>query len=176
MIELALNTIKKFLELWEVPKASDIANNPLVWDKAQAHFVTIYHAWEIVGSSGSLIPAKDNMALELILNTLTAMKDERFKKLWKQNFAKINIRIDTDFKRKQIKPKEAKIEDLNPVKTWIIAVRPDYTEMAIILPNISTQIAQGSDYLDALSIKLWKEFKREEFWVYALETTQLTNF
>lgn len=177
MINTIEQIIEHFMVTWEKLALDKIDDKSLVETPSEAFFVTIFHNWNIVWSSGTIKETESKMAEECIVNTVEAMKDSRFMALDSKDYKNIKIRVDKIKSRTQIKPKIAKIEDINPVTNWIIAIKSDYKKMAIILPNISTEINTWADFLKALAIKLNEdEFKRELYSVYSLETESITNF
>lgn len=176
MINVALQTIKEFLLNWERLKSENIEDKSILEEKSTPHFVTILKNGEVIASSGTIKETEENLALEVIENTINAIKDPRFQKLSKDDLENLKVRVDKVISKTQIKPKESKIEDLNPVKNWVIAIKSDYKKIAVILPNISNQINTWNDLAEALAQKLGEKFDRNLYSIYSLETEQITNF
>jgi len=179
MIKITHQIINFYLENNKNPEISNLKiaeNNKKLLEQKTWLFITLYKSWKVFWSSGSVKENKENIILELINNTISALKDDRFKnnKLKKEDLEKIKIRIDTVEWKKQIKWKDS-ITKINPAKSWILVIKPDYTKIAVILPKISKNIATAKDYIDILSSKLGEKYKEKDYINYELLTKQYTD-
>ncbi|MCT4617154.1 MAG: AMMECR1 domain-containing protein [Candidatus Gracilibacteria bacterium] len=139
-------------------------------------FVTLYKSGEIIGSNGSVKESEKNTILELIVNTIGALEDKRFdNKLNKDDLEKIKIRVDLIEAKNQLKGKDS-ITKINYTKSGVIAIKPDYSKIALILPNISKNINSGKDFIPLLSKKLNEKYKEKDYVNYELITKCFTDF
>ncbi len=177
MLEVVKQTINFFLKFWKKPELKDIQiSNESLLNKRWNVFVTIYLNWEINGSSGNIKEIKKNIVEELIENTINAIsKDPRFEKLKEKDIPNIKIRIDEIINRNILEV--GKIQSLEPIKHWVIAIKKDYEALVVILPNISASILSGEDFLYYLQEKLGiKEFKEDDYIIYSIETEVYKDF
>jgi len=176
MVEAVKQIIVFFLKYGKIPELKDLKINEDLLNKKWNIFVTIYLNWEISGSSWNIKEIKDNIAEELIENTINAIsKDPRFEKLKEKDIPNIKIRIDEIINRNILEKWEIKI--LEPIKYWVIAIKKDYEALVVILPNISASILSGEDFLYYLQEKLGiKEFKEDDYIVYSIETVVSKDF
>lgn len=109
------------------------------------------------------------MAQEIIRNVISAAtQDTRFEKLKLDEVKDIKIRIDVITERKILQ--EWKIALLDPVKSWVIAIKKEYDKLAVILPNISAKLLTWSDFPAFLEAKLWEPFDEKNYIVYEITT------
>lgn len=176
MIEIAKQTIDFYLKNNKVPTIHDIeitdASN---LDKKGSIFVTLYKNWEIRGSAGNIKEIKKSIVSEIIENTVHAISlDTRFSPLNLNEASDVKIRIDEITNRKVLKDKE--ISGLDPVKSWVIAIKKDYEKMVVILPNINPTLLSGDDFGPILKTKLWeKKFNEKDYILYGIETRVESN-
>ena len=175
MINIAIKTIKFYLETKKIPTLEDldINNNELIQNKWSI-FVTLYKDWEIHWSGWNINEIEKNIALEIIKNTIFALEDMRFENLNITDIPNLKIRIDKIIKREVLS--NQKISELNPINTWLLVIKEDYEKLAVILPNISNKITNWKDFYEVLSKKLQEDFIEEKYHIYKIETQKQTNF
>lgn len=176
MINIVSETVKYYLENWKRIWDGFFEEYKEKQEKSKPMFVTIYKNWEVIGSAWTIKETEENMVLEIIENSISAIKDKRFWNIKKEDFESLKFRIDIISSRTQLKPSESKIEDLNPVNNWVIAIKSDYKKIAVILPNISNKINTWNDLIEVLSQKLDEKFDRNYYSTYSIVTEQITNF
>jgi len=177
MVEIVKQTIDFFLKFGKNPELKDLKiSDESLLNRRWNIFVTTYLNWDINGSSGNIKEIEDNIVLELIENTINAIsEDPRFEKLKQEDIPNIKIRVDEITGRNILD--SWVIKTLEPVKSWVIAIRKDYETLVVILPNISASILSWEDFLYYLQEKLGvKEFKEEEYIVYSIETKVYKDF
>lgn len=176
MLDIAQQTIQYYTKYKKIPSLSDlkISDESLLWKKTQV-FVTVYYKWEIAGSSGNIKEIENSAAEEIISNTIQAIsKDPRFSPIELKQVGDIKIRIDEITSREIISdPKE--LSKIDPVKYWVIAIKKDYSDLCVILPNISPLLMMGSDIAGAISQKLWDDFNADNLYIYKIETDSQNN-
>lgn len=191
MVDIVKQIIKYYLEFQKIPTKNELDIKDLsLLEKRWNLFVTLYKNGNIVGNSGNVVEIENDIVNELIKNTIFALGDKRFPDLASEDIEKINIRIDIMTSRvllgwkmmmdkdgKQVpNPNYKNIKDINPVKSWVLAIKKDYEKLAVILPNISSTLTSGSDLLDVLSRKLDEEFKEDNFILYEIQTEVLSDY
>ena len=136
----------------DISELSEKKNTPPLSEK-WACFVTLYSKWEVRWSAGNIKEIHGTLAEEFLANTIEAMtKDTRFAPLKLEEKEGLSFRIDIIKHRTMIELEEVK--KLDPVKTWVIAIKRDYEKLAVILPNMSAKLLMGSDFLTSLEKKL----------------------
>lgn len=177
MISIAEQTIDFYLKNFKTPTIDElnITDNSLIeWNWSL--FVTIYKKGEIRWASWNIKEIKNNIAEEVIENTITAItKDPRFKPVKLDESKDLKIRIDLIKNRTILQDKE--IFQIDPIKEWILAIKKDYSQMATILPNINPSLLIWEDLIPILEMKFnTKWFKEEEYILYKLKTVETNNF
>jgi AMMECR1 domain-containing protein len=129
----------------------------------------LYLDWLIIWSSWNIKEIEDNIVLELIYNTIWALKDSRFTTpIFKE---KDNIKIRIDEITNRWRPLEDwEIKKIDPAKNWVLVIKTDYEKSATILPNISWKLLTWEDFIPVLSKKLDEEFVDTNYLVYKIET------
>lgn len=174
MIDLVLQIIKFYLENNKKPTKNDlIISNKELLESRWNIFITIYKNADIVWNAWNVVEIENDLVSEIIENTIWALEDNRFPKLEINDIDKIKIKVDVIKNRKLL---NWKIDDLNPVKVGILAIKKDYEKLAIILPNISSKLTTWKDFVKVLGKKLNEDFKEEDYIVYELETESLSNY
>lgn len=174
MINLAKKIIKFYSELNQEPSLEDLEiTDPGFTQEKWCLFVTLYQNWEIVWSCGNFIEIEDSKWNELIKACIWALNDERFKNV-KKDYNNIKIRID-ELESKEIL-KEKSIRDIVPAQSWLIVIKKDYEDIAILLPAISPNINTWSDLVLVLNKKLKQDFVENDYIIYEIKTKQLTDF
>ena len=176
MLDIAQQTIAYYTKYKKVPQISDlkISDETLLNRQAQI-FVTIYHKWEIAGSSGNMKEIEENAAQEIITNTIWAIsKDSRFSPINIDQVSNLKIRID-EITSREVLTDEKQLAKIDPVKYWVIAIKKDYSNLCIILPNISPLLMMGSDIGWAIAQKLWDDFNEKDLHIYKIETNSINN-
>jgi len=177
MVDITKQTIDFFLKFWKKPELKDLKiKDESLLNRRWNVFITIYLNGEINGSSWNIKEIKDNIVLELIENTVNAIsKDPRFEKLKLEDIPNIKIRVDEISNRKILEKWE--IKSLEPIKSWVIAIKKNYDTLVVILPNISASILSWEDFLYYLWEKLGvKEFKEDDYIIYSIETVISKDF
>lgn len=174
MISIVKQILKYFLTHQKIPTKNElIITDTSLLNKKGTVFITLYKNGNIVGSSWNVVELENDMINELIQNAVTALQDPRFETLLLTDLDKIKIRVDVLQNRNIL---EWKIEDLNPVKSGILVIKKDYTKLSVILPNISSTIVSGKDYIDILSKKLEESFVMDDYIVYEIQTEVTTDY
>lgn len=177
MLELIKQIIDFYFKNLKEPSLEDLEiKDTSILEKKLPVFITIYHKWEITWSSGTINPSEENLALELIKNTIFAIsKDSRFKKLSISDSKDIKIRYDLISSKTILQTGE--LVTLDPIKNGVIAIKRDYSNAALILPNISPKLLMWEDFIEALKFKLNDEkFKQEDYFLYKIETNSENDF
>jgi len=157
------------------PKIEDlkIKNSDLL-NKSGSVFVTLYLDWIIKWSSWNIKEIEENIVLELIENTISALEDSRFTKPTLSEKDNLKIRIDEITNR--WKPlSDWEINKIDPTKSWVLVIKSDYEKSAVILPNISWSLITWEDFIWVLSKKLWEDFDDKNYLVYKIETKVENN-
>lgn len=177
MISIAQQTIDFYLKNFKTPTTDELnIKDKSLLEKTWSIFVTIYKKWEIRGSSGNIKEIKNNIAEEIIENTIWAIsKDSRFKSVKLDEAKLIKIRIDLISSRKILKKDE--IKQIDPTKEWILAINKDYISMALVLPNINPILLTWEDIIPVLEKKFnIKKFVEKDYIIYKIETQAVDNF
>lgn len=177
MISIAKQTINYYLKNFRAPKLEEleIKDQKLLW-RQWSVFVTIYQKWEIRWASGNIKEIKNTIAEEIIENTIWAIsQDSRFKPIKLDEAKEIKIRIDNITSRKVLQ--DGEIKSIEPMKSWILAIKKDYSQMAVILPNINPLLLSGEDLIPVLQKKFnTKKFIEKDYIIYKIETESVDNF
>ncbi len=176
MLDIAGQTIQYYTKYKKAPEVSDlkISDETLLERPAQI-FVTIYYKWEIAGSCGNMKEIEENAVLEIITNTVWAIsKDPRFSPIKIDQVPDLKIRID-EITSREVLTDDKQLAKIDPVKNGIIAVKQDYSDLCVILPNISPLLMIGADIAWAISQKLWEEFDAKKLHIYKIETNSINN-
>ena len=177
MIPIVQQTIDFYLRNFKTPKIDDleIRNQSLLVEK-WAVFITIYKNWEIRWSAWNIKEIKDNLVEELIENTISAIYDDsRFEQVKYGEIKDLKIRVDL-FKTKTIL-QDKEILTIDPTKFWVLAIKKDYSSMAVVLPNINPILLTWDDIIPVLEWKFGiKNFNESDFILYKIETEVHNNF
>jgi len=177
MISIAKQTIDFYLKNFKTPKTEELnIEDKTLLENKWSIFVTIYKKWEIRWASGNIKEISENLAEEIIKNTITATsKDSRFKPIKLNEVKDLKIRIDTITNRTILWDNE--ILQVDPVKSWVLVIKKDYSLMAVILPNINPLLLTWEDLIPVLKEKFnTKEFKEKDYIIYSIETSVVDNF
>lgn len=177
MISIVQQTINFYLKNFKTPKIEELN----IWDTSLLQnnwsiFVTIYKAWEIRWASWNIKEIEANLVEELIENTVWAIsKDTRFKPIKLDEIKDLKIRIDKIVNRKILQDNE--ILQIDPTKSWVLAIKKDYSSMAAILPNINPILLTWEDLIPVLESKFnTKKFEEKDYILYVIETEVTDNF
>ena len=175
MVEIVKQIIKYYLENNKAPTIWELVvlDKSLVERRANL-FVTIYKSWEVRGSAWNIKELEQTALQELISNTIAALNDERFPKLILSDLNNIQIRVDEIATRQVLD--DWKILSLDPIKTWVIAIKKDREKLAVILPNISPLMLNWEDFETVLWKKLDEKFEEKNYDLFAITTKQETSF
>lgn len=171
MLELVKQTLEFYLKYLKEPQLTDvkITDQNLLSTRGSC-FVTLYKNGEIRWSAGNVKEVEASLAWEIIKNTIAAAtSDSRFEKLKLDEIKDIKIRIDLISERKVLA--DGKVAEIDPVKSWIIAIKKEYDKLAVILPNISAKLLTWSDFPAFLEAKLGEPFDEKNYIVYEITTT-----
>jgi len=175
MLDIVKQTIDFYYKNFSKPKLEDLdIKNKDLLEKSGSIFVTLYLNWMIVWSSWNIKEIEDNIALELIENTISAIEDSRFTKPSLTEKDKLKIRVDEIVNR--WKPlNDWEIKKIDPSKAGVLVIKTDYEKSSVILPNISWTLLTWEDFIPVLSKKLWEEFIDKDYLVYKIETKVESN-
>ncbi len=178
MINLVKQIILYYFKNNKKPDVLDLnIEDKSLLEKKWTLFVTFYKSWEIRGSAWNIKEIKNNIVEELIENTIEALNDKRFEKIKASEIKDLKIRIDIlDNKKRTILKNNSELKELNPVKFWVIAIKKDYSKLAIILPNIDSKLFSWKDLEKTLAKKLEENFEFKNYIVYKIETDVITDF
>jgi len=176
MKEFVSEILSTYFSKLREPKLEELTVPEDVKNKKGSCFVTFYLKWEVRWSAGNIKEIHDNLASELLDNTMQALTgDKRFAPLTLEESENIGIRTDFISERKIIS--EAELKKLDPVKYWVIAIQRNYEKLAVILPNMSPKLLTGSDFIPVLLQKLEeKKFSEKDYILYSIETQVETNY
>ena len=177
MISTVQQTIDFYLKNFKTPKVEELnIENSSILETDWSVFVTLYKSWEIRWASWNIKEIKTTIAEELIENTIWAIsKDSRFKPVKLDEVKDLKIRIDKIGSRKILQDKE--ILQIDPTKSWVLAIKKDYSSMATVLPNINPLILTWEDLIPILESKFnVKKFEEKDYILYKIETEVVDNF
>ncbi len=157
------------------PEELDVKDDILKKEKGCC-FVTLYLNGEVRWSAGNIKEIHENLLQELIANTIAALTgDKRFSPLTLNEAEKIQFRIDKITHREMLSI--WKIGEIDPTKSWVIAIKRDYEALATILPNISPKLMTWEDFIPVLENKLKdKKLNDKKIILYRIETLVETNY
>lgn len=146
--------------------------------KKNSVFVTLYHNWRVIASSGRIQCQKENMLYECIDNTLMCLKDPRF---WislqnPENLKDIYIRVDSisSEDRRMIHA----ISELNIRDEWIILLSQNHGTLSVVLPHMLLTDPTPERYFAFVCQKAWlnpNNITSSDYVLYALKTTEYTD-
>ena len=177
MISIAKQTIEYFTKYQKAPRVDELTlDNPSLLESNWSLFVTIYQNGQVRWSSGNIKEIKQNLVEEIIENTIWAIsKDTRFKPLKYTEINDIKIRIDKIANRRVLQDKE--ILKIDPTKSWVLAIKKDYSSMAMILPNINPILLNWEDLIPVLEAKFnIKKFNETDYILYEIKTEVTDDF
>lgn len=177
MISTVQKTIDFYLKNFKTPTVTELnLNENSLLEIRWSVFVTIYSKWEIRWSAWNIKEIKSNLAEELIENTINAIsKDSRFKPLKLDEAKDIKIRIDKIVSRNILQ--DNWILKIEPTKSWVLAIKKDYSKMAVILPNINPILLNWEDLIPVLESKFkTKKFEEKDYIIYEIKTEVINNF
>ena len=177
MISTVQQTIDFYLKNFKTPKIEDLEiKDTSLLENNWSVFVTIYKNWEVRWASWNIKEIKTNLAEELIENTIISIaRDPRFKAIKLDEVKDITIRVDKIINRKILQDNE--ILQIDPIKTWVLAIKKDYSTMSVILPNISPTLLTWEDLVPILESKFkTKKFEEKDYIIYSIETQKVDNF
>ncbi len=176
MVELVKQIIDYFLKNKQEPLLSSlIIKDRAITENRGCCFVTVYKNGEIRGSAWNIKEIEENLAKEIIKNTIEAIsKDTRFKPVGEDEWKLLKIRVDVISDRKILK--EWMIKKLDPVKVWVMAIKKDWEKLAVVLPNISPKLITGEDFIPVLKSKLWWKFEEKDYQLQEIFTEVHRSF
>jgi len=133
-IKLAKETIKKYLltkKVIEVPKDLPLE----ILTKRAGVFICFKNKGELRGCIGTFLPVYENIAQEIIQNTIAAAtQDPRFIPVQAQELDNLKITIDILSEPEKIEDEE--INQLNPKKFGIVVKSEDGYRSGLLLPDL----------------------------------------
>jgi len=177
MLNIVRQTMEFYTKYQKAPSISDIKiEDPSLLEWKVSVFVTLYKNWEIRWSAWNIREIANSTAEELIQNTIHAIsKDNRFPEVKIDEVKDLKIRIDLIKDRKVIQ--DDALVKVDPVKNWVLAIKKDYSKLAVILPNIHPSLLTWEDFSPILKEKLWEnEFKANEYIIYEIQTEISRDF
>ena len=176
MLEIVKQTIDFYTKYLKEPTKQDIqAIEADAFSKKWSCFVTLYKNGEIRGSAGNIKEIEPSIGEEIIKNTMEAIsKDKRFPPITIAEVKDIRIRLDVIEWRTILE--EGKILGLDPMKSGVIAIKKDYSKLAVVLPNISPKLLTGSDLLSMLEAKLDEKLVESDYIIYDIKTKVDRNY
>lgn len=176
MIDLVKQIMRFYITNLKEPSLADLKiEDTSILDKQANLFVTIYKSGEIRWSAWNVKELEQNMLLELIKNTIEAIsKDSRFSPVSISEVDQLRIRIDEIVDRKLLNIWD--IDKLDPLNSWILVIKRDYTKLAVILANISALLISWSDFRAVLDKKLKEKFKESDYYLYEIKTKITSDF
>ena len=180
MINIIDQIIKYYLQYKKSPSVNDLQIEDIsIMDPQQKSlFVTLYKNWEVRWSSGTAMNLNKTPLITLLIeNTVNALsKDSRFNPVELKEIQDIKIRLDI-IQSKTVLPEWKTLKDLDPTKSWILAIKKDYEKIALILANMHPALLTGEDFIEVLQSKLKdKNFKEDEYLLYEIISEQKNNF
>lgn len=177
MISTVKQTIDFYLKNFKTPNTQELnIEDKSLLENNWSVFVTIYKNWEIRWAAWNIKEIKENLAQEIIENTIIAIsKDTRFKPLKLDEVKNIKIRVDKIESRKILQDNETL--KIDPVKNWILALKKDFSSMAAILPSINPILLSWEDFIPVLKQKFKvKDFIEKDYILYEIQTIKEDNF
>lgn len=177
MLSIAKQTIEYYLKYLKTPQLDQInIIDEKLLNTNWSVFVTIYLNWEIRWSAWNIKEIKPTLVEEIIENTIQAISnDKRFKPLKFKEIDKIKIRIDKIIEKRVLQDNE--IWQIDPTKSWVLAIKKDYSAMAMILPNINSLLLTWIDLIPVLKNKFnIKDFNESDYIIYEIKTEVTDNF
>lgn len=175
MLELAKQIIKFYLEMWQKPAKTDLViNDESLLSKRWNIFVTMYKNWDIIWSSWNVLEIEADLVNELIESCVSSINDSRFPNITIMDFENVKFRVDLITTRNMLTTK--KISEINPITSWVLVIKKDYSKLWVILPNISANIITWEDFWLVLNKKLNETFSESNYLIYEIETQKLTDF
>lgn len=176
MISVVQQTIDFYLKNFKTPLVSELDVEDSTLLENGSVFVTLYKNWEIRWAAWNIKEIKDTLREELIENTITAIsKDPRFKPLKLDEAKDLKIRVDKIISRQILQDKW--ILQVDPTKSWVLAIKKDYSAMAALLPNINPMLLTGEDMIPVFKEKFKvKDFIEKDYILYEIQTEVFDNF
>ncbi|MBD3238491.1 MAG: AmmeMemoRadiSam system protein A [Candidatus Moranbacteria bacterium] len=131
-LKLAKNTAKKYLENGEILKP-DWEELPKQFKQFQAGvFVSIYNENQLRACIGTIEPQRENLALEIIHNTVAALtQDFRFRAIEKNEVSDLKFEVSVLSKPELINS----YKELDPKKYGVI-VKNNTGQTGVLLPEL----------------------------------------
>lgn len=179
MLSLVRKTLEIYLQEWRIITQTEFPPESLIYlEKKDPIFVTLYHAWRVIASSGRVACQKENSLFEAIDNTLLCLKDERFlKNLQTQELlTQIYIRID-------IAPTGQRrilqnIADMDISSEWIIFFSESLWVMSVVLPHMLHVSPNAQTFFELACKKAGhdpKTINPADYVLYAIKTQEFTD-
>ncbi|MFA5917540.1 MAG: AMMECR1 domain-containing protein [Candidatus Gracilibacteria bacterium] len=176
LTEISLKTIDFYLKNKKEPTEQDLQiKDSSLLTKKGCLFITLYKNGEIRGGAGNVKEIEPNIVSETIKNTIEAItNDKRFTPFTTEDVKDLRIRIDYISKREL--QQEGRMYTIDPVKSGVIAMSKDYNSIGIVLPNISSKLLTGEDFIPILEAKMNKKFNEKDCYLYEIKTDVYTNY
>ncbi len=137
MHALVRKTLDTYLREQRIITLSDFPAEAIQYTTMKdAVFVTLYHEWRVIASSGRIACKKENSLFECIDNTLLCLKDPRFA-LEIQDVSKLpDIHIRTDRFRPENRRVLRDIAELDTSREWLMLLSQNLWVLSVILPHM----------------------------------------
>ncbi|NDK08671.1 AMMECR1 domain-containing protein [Candidatus Gracilibacteria bacterium] len=176
LVDISLKVVEYYIKNKKEPNESeiDIKDKSLLKQKGCV-FVTFYKNGEVRGSAGNVKEIEGNIVLETIKSVISAIsQDNRFPAFGESDLKDLRIRVDYIKSRDILS--EGKINLLDPFKSGVLVMSKDYISLGIILPNISSKLLSGEDFIPILEAKMGKPFSDKDSYIYEIKTDVYTNY
>lgn len=159
-IYLAKRALETYIKSGNTIKLPDNIPDEMLKNKAGA-FVTIKKNGELRGCIGTILPTKDNLALEIISNAISSgTRDQRFGTVKTEELDQLSYSVDVLLEPEPIDS----IKDLD-VKKYGVIVRTGFRS-GLLLPNlegVDTPEDQVNIAIQKAGIRPWEKYEMERF-------------
>jgi len=179
MISLVRKTLDVYLRERRIITQSDFPSDIQIYlSSKDAIFVTLYHEWRVIASSGRIICQKENSVFECIDNTLLCLKDNRFAESLQNTDSLQSIYIRLDILAPQDRRILQSVEELDTSKEWLILLSQNLGTMAVILPKMLHVDPSPQSYYTLACSKAGIDIAKlipADYVLYAIRTTEMTD-
>lgn len=176
LVDIAFKVLDFYLKNKKEPRETEIEiKDKSLLKQKWCIFVTFYKNWEVRWSAWNVKEIEANIVTETIKSTISAIsQDNRFSNFQESDLKDLRLRID--FIKSRDLLNDWKINLLDPVKSWVLVISKEYPILWVILPNISSKLITGDDFIPILEAKMWKPFVYNDCYVYEIKTDVYTNY
>ncbi len=179
MLSLVRKTLEIYLREKRVITQSDFPSDSMDFlTQKDAVFVTLYHGWSVIASSGRIVCQKENSVFECIDNTLLCLKDTRFPFSLQslEKLQEIYIRIDI------FSPQDRRIlqdiTELDTSREWLLLLSENLWIISLVLPHMVHVDPKPEVYFALACKKLWLDpasLTHADYVIYWLKTREFTD-